>query len=54
MIMNEISIKWSEWVDHYGWTEESVNNFCNINATSYEEYMTLWELLTDSISEKGE
>ena len=30
-------------------TEENINNFCNIYATSYEEYMYIYELLMDSV-----
>ena len=30
-------------------TEENINNFCNIYATNYEEYMYIYELLMDSV-----
>ena len=33
----------------HDFTEENINNFCNIYATSYEEYMYIYELLMDSV-----
>lgn len=47
MTLVEVRNNWTNWVEHYGNDDESKNNFCNTYATSYEEYMTLWELLTD-------
>ena len=35
--------------EDYDFTEENINNFCNIYATSYEEYMYIYELLMDSV-----
>ena len=34
--------------EDHDFTEENINNFCNIYATSYEEYMYIYELLMDS------
>lgn len=47
MTMEELGNKLVEWTDQYGWDKESLNNFVNINATSYEEYNAIWELLQD-------
>jgi len=49
MTMEELAIAWAAWFDMYGATEESINNFCNIYATSYEEYMAIYELLADEL-----
>lgn len=47
MTMEELGNKLVEWTDQYGWGKESLNNFANINATNYEEYNAIWELLQD-------
>lgn len=47
MIMEELGNKLTEWTDNYGWSKESLNNFANTYATSYEEYNAIWELLYD-------
>lgn len=47
MTMEELGNKLVEWTDQHGWGKESLNNFANINATSYEEYNAIWELLAD-------
>lgn len=52
MTMEELAVKLNEWVDHYGWGEESLNDFANINATSYEEYNAIWEILNKMKEEK--
>jgi hypothetical protein len=52
--MEDFRTKWAEFYDAYYDTMEYgdiVNNFCNINATSYEEYMTMWEILMDGEEE---
>ena len=36
-------------IEDRDFTEENINNFCNIYATSYEEYMYIYELLMDSV-----
>jgi hypothetical protein len=51
MTMNEIAIAWEEWLENHEYTSESVNDFCNIYATSYEEYTALYELLADALEE---
>lgn len=51
MTMNEVAILWEEWLEDHEYTSESVNDFCNIYATSYEEYMALYELLADALEE---
>ena len=35
--------------EDHDFTEENINNFCNIYATSYEKYMYIYELLMDSV-----
>lgn len=47
MTMEELGNKLMEWTDQHGWGAESLNDFANINATSYEEYNAIWELLYD-------
>lgn len=50
MTMEELTIAWENWLSyHDSIDEESINNFCNIHATSYEEYMTIYELLVDRL-----
>ena len=49
MTMREVAKKWVRWAEGHGTDKDSINDFCNIYATSYEEYMTLWELLTDNL-----
>lgn len=49
MKMNEVAILWAEWLENHEISAESVNDFCNIYATSYEEYMALYEILTDNM-----
>lgn len=43
----EVMSKLTEWVEHYGLEEESLNDFCNCFATSFEEYMALSETLNE-------
>ena len=38
MTMEELGNKLVEWTDNYGWSKESLNNFANTYATSYEEW----------------
>ena len=47
MTMNTLAEKLSVWLDRYGWDDESLNNFANIHATSYEEYNAIWEILEE-------
>lgn len=47
MTTNEFAEKLNEWTDRYGWDDESLNNFANICATSYEEYNAVWEILNE-------
>lgn len=47
MTMSDLAIAWAEWYEQYGASGESINNFCNMYATSYEEYNALWELLAE-------
>lgn len=47
MTTNEFVEKLNEWTDHYGWGDESLNDFANTHATSYEEYNAIWEILNE-------
>lgn len=51
MTMNELRNKLSRWIDNYGATKESLNDFANMNATSYEEYMAISEMLDNMFGE---
>ena len=47
MTMKELAERLDSWTDSHGWDMESLNDFVNINATSYEEYNAIWEILND-------
>lgn len=49
MTMEELKDRWMNWMamEDRVMTMEDVNNFCNQYATSYEEYMAIWEILED-------
>ena len=47
MTIEELNKKLAEWIDAYGISEESMNNFANTYATSYEEYNAIWEILRE-------
>ena len=47
MTMNEFAEKLNEWTDHYGWDDESLNDFANTYAACYEEYNAIWEILNE-------
>lgn len=47
MTMNELADKLNEWTDYYDWDNESLNDFANSYATSYEEYNAIWEILNE-------
>lgn len=47
MTINELVNKLNDWTDCYGWGDESLNDFANIHATSYEEYNAIWEILNE-------
>lgn len=47
MSMNEFASKLTEWTDCYGWDDESLNDFANTYATSYEEYNSIWKILNE-------
>ena len=49
MTRNEFTQAWMNWEETHGltaWTLDSINDFCNIYATNYEEYMSMWHELT--------
>lgn len=52
MAMSEVAYLWNEWLENHEYTPESVSDFCNIYATSYEEYVALYELLADGLSKE--
>lgn len=45
MTMNEFAERLEWWTDAYGWDDESLNNFVNTYASSYEEYNAMWEII---------
>lgn len=47
MTMNELIENLDAWTDRYGWGDESLNDFANTYATSYEEYNAIWEILNE-------
>lgn len=50
MTREEFATRWANYEDIHGltaWTEEGIREFCNANATSYEEYMAVYEELVD-------
>ena len=47
MTIKDLAIVWAEWYEQHGATQESINDFCNTYASSYEEYMAMWELLAE-------
>lgn len=53
MTIEELSTKLTEWIDHYGITEESMNDFANTYATSYEEYNAIWEEILNPLLENN-
>lgn len=49
MTIEQLRESVATWFCDRDFSEENINNFCNIYATSYEEYMYIYELLTDSV-----
>ena len=49
MTIEELNAKLAEWIDAYGISEESMNDFANTYATSYEEYNAIWEILRERL-----
>ena len=47
MTIEELNEKLVEWIDADGISEESMNDFANTYATSYEEYNAIWENLRE-------
>ena len=50
MTIEELNEKLVEWIDAYGISEESMNDFANTYATSYEEYNAIWEILREILA----
>lgn len=50
MTIEELNEKLVEWIDAYGISEESMNDFANTYATSYEEYNAIWETLRELLA----
>jgi hypothetical protein len=50
--MNDFATAWNEFyennADNYDDMETLINDFCNIYATSYEEYNAMWAILADA------
>lgn len=51
MTMAEFNEKLITWIDARGTSKESLNDFANIHATSYEEYNAIWEILDSMFGE---
>lgn len=51
--MKELAERLDEWIKAHGWNAESLNAFANINASSYEEYIAIWEILDDYTATAG-
>lgn len=52
MTREEFATRWANYEEQCGlvaWTLEGINYFCNINATNYEEYMAIYEILMDMV-----
>lgn len=49
MTIEQLRESVATWFCDRDFSEENINNFCNIYATSYEEYMYIYELLMDSV-----
>ena len=47
MTIEELNKKLVEWIDAYGISEESMNDFANTYATSYEDYNAICEILRE-------
>jgi pantothenate kinase-related protein Tda10 len=47
MTRNELNEHLIAWIDSNGMSDDSFNNFANVYATSYEEYMAIWEILNE-------
>lgn len=45
MTIAKLVEKLTDWTDNFGWTDDVLNDFVNINASSYEEYMAIWEIV---------
>lgn len=37
------------WFCDRDFSEENINDFCNMHAGSYEEYMTIYEMLMENL-----
>lgn len=49
MTIEQLRESVATWFCDRDFSEENINDFCNIYATSYEEYMYIYELLMDSV-----
>jgi hypothetical protein len=51
MTMVEFNEKLVAWINVRGTSKESLNDFANVHATSYEEYNAIWEILDSMFGE---
>ena len=49
MTIEQLRESVATWFCDRDFSEENINDFCNIYATSYEEYMYIYELLMDGV-----
>ena len=51
----ELNERLIEWIEFYGISQESLNDFANVYSASYEKYNTIWEFLQEILDGmKGE
>lgn len=50
MKVEEFTNKLNEWISYYGQSKESLNDFANFTATSYEEYNAMWAIIDEIIN----
>lgn len=47
----ELNERLIEWIEFYGISEESLNDFANVYSTSYEEYNAMWAIIDEIFKE---
>ena len=53
MTIEELTNKLNEWVSYHGQSKESLNDFANFTATSYEEYNAMWAIIDEIINTRN-
>jgi hypothetical protein len=54
MTLEELAMAWEKYLEDYNDTdiEKNINNFANIYSNTYEEYMTILEILSDAYKDE--